>query len=108
MSYASDLKRSLLGTPEGLSVSEETVEAMALGACETLGVDCSVATTGVAGPDPWEGIPPGTVWIATCVDGIAESHMLRYKTDRARARNYTTITVLNALRKRLESRAGIH
>ena len=108
VSYASDLKESLLGTGPGLSVSEETVEAMALGACETLGVDCSVATTGVAGPDPWEGIPPGTIWIATCVDGVVESQLLRYKTDRDRARNYTTITVLNALRKRLVSRAGMH
>ena len=66
--------------------------------------NCSVATTGVAGPEPWEGIPPGTIWIATCVDGVVESHLLRYKTDRHRARNYTTISALNALRKRLESR----
>lgn len=104
VTYASELKQTLLNVPAGSSVSEETAEAMALGACSVLGVDCSVATTGVAGPDPWEGIPPGTIWIATCVDGAVESHLLRYKTDRDRARSYTTITVLNELRKRLESR----
>ena len=106
VSYASDLKGDLLNVPDGPSVSEETVEAMALGACAVLGVDCSVATTGVAGPEPWEGIPPGTVWIATCVDGVVESHLLRFKTDRDRCRAYTTITALNELRKRLLHSAG--
>ena len=106
ITYATEVKTSLLGAPPGPSVSEEMVEAMALGACEKLGADVSVATTGVAGPDGWEGIPPGTVWIASCVDGVAESHLLRYKTDRDRIRQYTTITVLNALRKRLEARTS--
>ena len=104
VTYASELKQTLLDVPAGPSVSEETAEAMALGACSVLGVDCSVSTTGVAGPEPWEGVPPGTIWVATCVDGEVESHLLRYKTDRDRARNYTTITVLNELRKRLQSR----
>lgn len=104
ITYATDVKTTLLGAPEGPSVSEEMVEAMAGGVCRTLGVDVSVATTGVAGPDPWEGIPPGTVWIATSVDGVVESKLLRYKTDRVRARQYATISVLNELRKRLEAR----
>jgi len=106
ITYATDVKTAVLGAPEGPSVSEEMVEAMALGACEALGTDVSVATTGVAGPEGWEGIPPGTVWIATCVDGVVESHLLRFKTDRSRTRSYTTISVLNALRKRLVARAG--
>ncbi len=105
ISYATDVKTAVLGAPEGPSVSEEMVEAMALGACATLGADVAVATTGVAGPDAWEGIPPGTVWVATCVDGEVESHMLRFRTDRDRSRQYTTITVLNFLRKRLVARA---
>ncbi len=106
ITYATEVKSSVLGVPDGPSVSEEMVEAMALGVCERLGADVSVATTGVAGPDSWEGIPPGTVWIATVVDEVVESQLLRYKTDRVRTRNYTTITVLNALRKRLEERSA--
>ena len=102
ITYATDVKTGLLNAPDGPSVSEEMVEAMALGACEALGADVSVATTGVAGPDSWEGIPPGTVWVATCVNGEVESHLLRYKFDRTRIRNFTTITVLNMLRQRLE------
>lgn len=106
VTYATDVKTSLLNAPPGPSVSEEMVEAMARGACDVLRVDVSVATTGVAGPDSWEGIPPGTVWIATCVDGEVESQMLRFRGDRDRMRQFTTITVLNELRKRLAARIG--
>lgn len=106
ITYATDVKTSLLNAPPGPSVSEEMVEAMALGACEVLGASVSVATTGVAGPDPWEGIPPGTVWIASCVEGEVETQLLRYRTDRDRIRQYTTITVLDALRKRLVERSA--
>lgn len=106
ISYATDLKSTLLHAPEGPSVSEETAVAMAAGACEVLGVDVSVATTGVAGPDSWEGVPPGTIWIATSVDGVVESSLLRYRIDRTRARHYTTITVLDELRKRLIARSA--
>jgi len=106
ITYATEVKTAVLGVPDGPSVSEEMVEAMALGVCERLGADVSVATTGVAGPDSWEGIPPGTVWIATCVDGEVETQLLRYKTDRVRIQNYTTITVLDALRKRLIARTA--
>ncbi|MDW3178497.1 MAG: competence/damage-inducible protein A [Acidimicrobiia bacterium] len=106
ITYATDVKRSLLNAPDGPSVSEEMVEAMALGACETLGTSVSVATTGVAGPDAWDGIPPGTVWIASCIEGVVESHLLRFRTDRNRIRQYTTITALDALRKRLVERAA--
>lgn len=106
ITYATDTKTTMLGAPEGPSVSEEMAEAMALGVCETLGTDVAVATTGVAGPDSWEGLPPGTVWVATVVDGEVESHLLRFKTDRNRIRNYTTITVLNFLRQRLIARAN--
>lgn len=103
ITYATDVKAALLNAPNGPSVSEEMVEAMALGACEVLGADVSVATTGVAGPDSWEGIPPGTVWVATCINGEVESKLLRYRFDRTRIRNFTTITALNLLRQRLEA-----
>ncbi|MGI9606159.1 MAG: nicotinamide-nucleotide amidohydrolase family protein, partial [Acidimicrobiales bacterium] len=101
VSYATDVKTAVLGAPAGPSVTEEMAEAMARGACEALAVDVSVATTGVAGPDAWEGVPPGTVWIATCIDGAVETRLLRYKTDRNRTRQYAAITAMNELRKRL-------
>ena len=46
-------------------VSRPVVEQMALGAVRVLGCDCSVATSGIAGPGGGTEVNPvGTVWIA--------------------------------------------
>lgn len=45
-------------------ISQETARAMARTAREKLRTDWGVGITGVAGPDPQEGKPPGTVHIA--------------------------------------------
>ncbi|MCC5952584.1 MAG: competence/damage-inducible protein A [Acidimicrobiia bacterium] len=102
--YTSDVKHDVLGVPEGPVVSEETVLAMAEGACRVLGVDVAVATTGVAGPDRLEGVPVGTVWLATCVGGEARAFTVRMPGDRERVRQFSVITVLDALRRRLLER----
>lgn len=102
VSYASEVKFDLLGVPEGPVVSEEAVTAMAEGACRVLGADVSVAVTGVAGPDPQDGVEVGRVWMATSVDGVVETNTVKWPFDRERIRQFTTITVLNALRQRLE------
>ncbi len=104
VAYDGGVKRSLLGVSEGPVVSEEAVVAMALGACDLLGADVSVAVTGVAGPDPQEGQEPGTVWMETCVDGQVEVDQTRWPFDRPRIRQFTVITVLDALRRRLLAR----
>jgi nicotinamide-nucleotide amidase len=69
VAYATDLKASLLGVPEELlaargAVDSDVAAAMASGVRERLGADVGVATTGVAGPDPQDGRPPGTVHVA--------------------------------------------
>ena len=48
----------------------------------------------------------GTVFMATHVDGVTESLMVEWPFDRKRTREFTTITVLNQLRKRLLARAA--
>ena len=104
VAYDADVKRSLLNVPKDISVvSQEAVEAMALGVCAVLGADVSVAVSGAAGPYPHEGQEPGTVWMATNVKGDVESFKVVFPFDRAKIRQFTVITVLNALRKRLES-----
>ena len=104
VAYEADVKRSLLNVPKDISVvSQEAVEAMALGVCDLLGSDVSVAVSGAAGPYPHEGEEPGTVWMATNVAGDVESFKVLFPFDRAQIRQFTVITVLNALRKRLES-----
>ena len=69
IAYATELKAALLGVPTDLLVTHGAVHpdvaaAMAAGARDRLGATFGVATTGVAGPDPADGKPPGTVHIA--------------------------------------------
>ncbi len=69
ISYATDLKAALLGVPEELlaargAVDPDVAAAMADGVRRRLRAGAGAATTGVAGPDPADGKPPGTVHIA--------------------------------------------
>ena len=69
VAYATELKAVLLGVDRGLleahgAVSAEAAAAMAEGVRSRLGATVGAATTGVAGPDPAEGKPAGTVFIA--------------------------------------------
>ena len=69
VSYATDLKAALLGVPSDLldrhgAVHPEVASAMAEGAARRLAATFGAATTGVAGPDPADGQPVGTVYIA--------------------------------------------
>ena len=101
VSYASEVKFDVLGVPRGPVVSDDAVIAMAEGACRVLGCDVAVAVTGVAGPDTQEGVPAGTVYLGLCIDGESESMMIRLPGDRARVRQFSTISVLDWLRRRL-------
>jgi nicotinamide-nucleotide amidase len=69
IAYATELKTVLLGVPAALlarhgPVHPEVAAAMAAGVRDRLGATWGLATTGVAGPDPVDGLPPGTVHIA--------------------------------------------
>ena len=101
VSYAPEVKFKLLDVPEGPVVSTEAAEQMALGACELLGATCAVATTGVAGPEPLEGHPPGTVCMATVVRGEVESLKVELPFAREQVQLFTVLTALNSLRRRL-------
>ncbi|MCY3637010.1 MAG: competence/damage-inducible protein A [bacterium] len=101
VSYASDVKFDLLDVPEGPVVSEEAVVAMARGAAKLLDADCAIAVTGVAGPDPLDGEDPGTVWMATLVNGEVEATRVKFPFDRERTRQFTTVSILNNLRMRV-------
>lgn len=74
VSYATDLKASVLGVDtqvlaEGGAVQARVARAMALGAARVCGADLGVGTTGVAGPDPQDGVPVGTVFVAVARAG---------------------------------------
>lgn len=70
--YATELKHQLLGVDATLLSERGAVDAqvaaqMAAGVRKVLGADWGIATTGVAGPEPQDGQPVGTVFVA--VDG---------------------------------------
>lgn len=79
VAYQEEIKRAHLGVEADSVYSREAAEQMALGACELLGAEAAVATTGVVGGDPQDGVPPGTVFVATAVDGVASG--IRYRFD---------------------------
>jgi len=105
VSYADSVKTDVLGLGCAAAISEEGVIAMAQGAAKVLGAECSVAVTGVAGPAEAGGFEVGTVFMATHLDGKTETLMVKWPFDRKRTREFTTITVLNQLRKRLVARS---
>ena len=69
VAYATDLKHALLGVDADLLAAEgpvhpEVARQMADGVRDRLGATWGLATTGVAGPDPQDGVSPGTVYVA--------------------------------------------
>jgi nicotinamide-nucleotide amidase len=108
VSYSSEVKSSVLGVPDGPVVTGEAARAMAEGARRVLGSDIGLALTGVAGPEPAEGKPPGTVVIGLAPPGgPAESVEATLPGDRERVRQYATISALDLLRRRIQSSAGL-
>lgn len=104
VAYSNEIKSNLLGVPSELiktvgAVSQEVAEAMALGAQKVLGVDYTVATTGIAGPDGGtDEKPVGTVWIAVAGPSGVSSKKYIFKHNRERNIIRTTHTALNMLR----------
>ncbi len=104
VSYASRVKVDLLGVPQGPVVSAEAAGAMASGIVSTLASDVGLAVTGVAGPEPQDGEPPGTVFVGLSLDGAVSTTRLHLAGDRTRVRHYTTISALDVLRRALDRR----
>jgi nicotinamide-nucleotide amidase len=100
VTYASDVKFTVLGVPEGPVVSGDAACAMADGASRVLGSDVGLSITGVAGPDTQDGQPPGTVFVGLARPGHStRSYSFNVPGDRERVRQYATIAALDLLRR---------
>ena len=106
VAYDSKVKYDLLGVPEGPVVSAEAAEAMAAGACRALEASAGISVTGVAGPTTQEGQPVGTVFMAVALDGRVESVEAHLPGDRQHIRQFSTISLLDMLRRRLLATSG--
>ncbi|MFE1027796.1 CinA family protein [Streptomyces sp. NPDC058818] len=112
--YATELKRELLGVDAAVlaargAVDPQVAAQMAAGVRKALGADWGIATTGVAGPDPQDGQPVGTVFVAVegplgADEGSASGgkvEALRLNGDRAEIRMESVRSVLALLLREL-------
>jgi nicotinamide-nucleotide amidase len=102
VAYATSLKAALLDVPGAMldalgAVSPEVAGAMAEGVRGRLGATFGAATTGVAGPDPAEGKPVGTVHIAVSTPGGTTVRSLTLAGGRDQVRERTVDEVLGLL-----------
>ena len=118
--YATELKRDVLGVDGELLAERGAVDAdvarqMAGGVRRVLGADWGASTTGVAGPEPQDGQPVGTVHVAVAgPDGSVTAVLLSLEADsegnpdrvRARIRTESVRAVLGLLCKQLIENAG--
>ncbi|MER7728291.1 nicotinamide-nucleotide amidohydrolase family protein [Streptomyces sp. NPDC096323] len=101
--YATPLKSEVLGVDAALlaargAVDGEVARQMAAGVRRALGADWGVATTGVAGPEPQDGQPVGTVFVAVCGPcGAGNVTALRLNGGRADIRRESVRSVLELL-----------
>jgi nicotinamide-nucleotide amidase len=112
VAYAPEVKREVLGVSEQTlsgegMVSEACALEMARGVRRALGADVGVATTGVAGPEPLEGHPPGELWVAVASDEGEEARHFRAPGDRAQVRRWAQVQALDLLRRHLLRRAAV-
>jgi nicotinamide-nucleotide amidase len=108
--YSSGAKRAILGvskeTIEGPGiVSRECAAEMAGGARRLFGADVAVSLTGAAGPEPHDGAPPGTVWVAIDTSDIAHQRRISAPGDREMVVRWSEQAALDLVRRLLE---GLH
>lgn len=111
VAYNTELKKTLLGVDSAIlnvhgAVHPDVASQMAVRVREALAVggvaaDVGVSTTGVAGPDPQDGHPVGTVFIAVSVSGDARVLPLKLTGDRESIRRQSVEAAIAELTARL-------
>jgi PncC family amidohydrolase len=105
--YSTASKQEVLGVSEDTIrgpgvVSEECAGEMARGARRIYGADFGLAATGVAGPEPLDGKPPGTVCVGLAAPDGDRSRSFRAPGDRQQVRRWAEQAALDLLRRHLE------
>ncbi|MFC5730229.1 MULTISPECIES: CinA family protein [Nocardioides] len=104
VSYMTDIKKRVLDVPEEIVtqhgvVSAECAVAMAEGVRRLLGTTYGVSTTGVAGPEPQEDKPVGTVFIAVAGPDRSVAYELALPGDRFMIQESTVDRAVSVLRE---------
>jgi nicotinamide-nucleotide amidase len=101
--YATDLKIRLAGVDADLlarrgPVDPDVAIALAVGAGRACSADWGLGTTGVAGPDPQDGVTVGTVFVGLAgPEGVRRVRGLRLSGNRATIRAQTVAAALQLL-----------
>ncbi len=108
VSYATAVKIQVLGVPRSLVeehgvVSAACAQAMAAGVVRLTGAGLGIATTGVAGPDPQDGHPVGTVHLGLAAGPRVWSRELSLTGDRAQIRAGTVRAALEWVLEHLDT-----
>jgi nicotinamide-nucleotide amidase len=111
--YATALKHQILGVDDGLlaargAVDPDVARQMAEGVRDRLGADWGASTTGVAGPDPQDGQPVGTVYVAVAGPTGAVVAPLRLTGNRTAIRQASVAAVLELLAAELRRSTVAH
>ena len=101
ISYATEVKQSLLGVSEGPVVNEIAAQQMAVGVRNRLGADIGLSLTGVAGPAEQDGQPVGTLFVGMVGPGFEEVRQANMPGVREMMRQFSVITALGFLRQQL-------
>ncbi|MEU4739823.1 CinA family protein [Actinosynnema sp. NPDC023658] len=109
--YATDLKHALAGVDAALlaehgAVHPEVARQLAAGARERCGATWGLGLTGVAGPDPQDGVAPGTVHLGLSGPSGTSVRTLTLGGDRDEVRRRSTSAVLDLLREHLKIPVG--
>lgn len=106
--YQNEIKQRELGVDPALIadhtvVSQEVAAAMARGALTKFGSTWAIATTGVAGPGPVDGMEPGSVWVAIA-GPISETIELALSGDREAVRSASVSSAIASFARILRHR----
>jgi nicotinamide-nucleotide amidase len=97
VSYATRVKRDLLGVTASQVVSADCASQLATGVRTLLGSDWAVSTTGVAGPEKQDDKPVGTVYVGVAGPRGVQVHRLSLHGDRAEIRAEACRAAVQAL-----------
>ena len=100
--YATPLKHELAGVDEALLAEQGPVHAdvaagLAEGARRACGATWGVGLTGVAGPEPQNGVEPGVVHIGVSGPGAAQVRTIGVEGNRHQVRAAAVVAVLDLL-----------
>lgn len=105
VSYSYSVKENVLSIEKNIletygAVSEETVNAMAANVMKLMNTDYAIAVSGIMGPNGGtKDKPVGSVWVAVASKNIIKTKLFKFRFDRNKNIQLTSINALNMLRE---------